>query len=127
MARPKQIMAAIWLAVIGYALGLIVIFVSWDYYSSLQSMGAFIGGQLVSLMLMIWIYYKVYVGRNWARIVLLVFSILGALAMANRVVMDVLATAPTIAKVQMFVGLGLNVTILWLLFFTPARQWFRRQ
>ena len=126
MARPKQVVTAIWLAVIGYGLGLIVIFLSWDYYSRLQSLGVFIGSQLFSLILMLWIYYKVYVGRNWARIVLLVLSILGALAVANRAVMDLLAAAPPIVKVQMFVGLGLNAAVLWLLFFSPGRQWFRR-
>ena len=44
----------------------------------------------------------------------------------NRAVMDLLAAAPTMAKAQMFVGLGLNAAILWLLFFSPGRYWFRR-
>jgi hypothetical protein len=44
----------------------------------------------------------------------------------NKAVMDLLAAAPAIAKVQMYVGLGLNAAILWLLFFSPARHWFRR-
>jgi len=126
MDRPKQVVIAIWLAAIGYVLGLLVMFLSWDYYSRLQSTGMFIGSQLFSLAIMVWIYYKIYVGRNWARIVLLVFSILGGLAILNRAVMDLLAAAPAIAKVQMYVGLGLNAAILWLLFFSPARQWFRR-
>lgn len=126
MERPRQVVIAIWLAAIGYGLGLLVMSLSWDYYSKLQSMGMFIGSQLFSLTIMVWIYYKIYVGRNWARIVLLVFSILGGLAILNRAVVDLLAAAPTIAKVQMYVGLGLNAAILWLLFFSPARQWFRR-
>jgi len=126
MARPKQVMTAIWLAAIGYGLGLIVIILNWDYYSRLQSLGAFIVGQLFSLILLFWIYYKIYVGRNWTRIVLLAFSILGGLMILNRAVMDLLVAAPTIAKVQTFVGLGLNAAILWLLFFSPARHWFRR-
>lgn len=126
MDRPRQVVTAIWLAAIGYGLGLLVMFLSWDYYSKLQSTGMFIGSQLFSLAIMVWIYYKIYVGRNWARIVLLVFSILGGLAILNRAVMDLLAAAPAIAKVQMYVGLGLNAAILWLLFFSPARQWFRR-
>ena len=126
MDRPSQVMTAIWLAAIGYGLGLIVIFVSWDYYSKLQSVGAFIIGQTISLLIMVWIYYKIYLGRNWARIVLLVFAILGGLMILNKAVMDLLAAAPAIAKVQMYVGLGLNAAILWLLFFSPARHWFRR-
>jgi hypothetical protein len=53
---------AIWLAAIGYGLGLLVMFLSWDYYSKLQSMGMFIGSRLFSLTIMVWIYYKIYVG-----------------------------------------------------------------
>jgi hypothetical protein len=126
MARPTQITTAIWLAAISYVMGLVVVLFSWDYYSRLQTMGAFLGSQLFSLFILIWIYYKIYVGRNWARIVLLVFSVIGVLMTVNGAVMDLLAAAPTIAKVQMFVGLGLSGVILWLLFFSPGRHWFRR-
>ncbi len=69
MARPTQITTAIWLAAISYGMGLVVVLFSWDYYSRLQTMGAFLGSQLFSLLILIWIYYKIYVGRNWARIV----------------------------------------------------------
>jgi hypothetical protein len=126
MARPSQIVTAIWLAMIGYALGMIVIFLEWDYYSKLQTIGAFVWSQMFSLSLLIWIYYKIYVGRNWARITLLVLSVFGSLISLSRAVMELLATAPTIAKVEMFVALALNGTILWLLFFSPGRYWFRR-
>ena len=58
MARPRQVVTAIWLAAIGYGLGLIVIFLYWDYYSSLQTISAFIVSQLLSLALLFWIYYR---------------------------------------------------------------------
>src|SRR5262245_38369650 len=127
MERPKQIMWAIWLAAIAYVLGLVVVLVSWDYYSRLQSMASFLGSQLFSLAIMVWLYYKIYVGRNWARIVLLIFSALGMVTIMNRVVMDILATAPALAKLQTVVGLALNVVVLLLLFLAPGRQWFSRQ
>src|SRR5688500_15920995 len=79
MERPPQIMMAIWLGAIGYGLGLIVVLLSWDYYSRLQTIGGFFWSQLFSLLILFWIYYKIYVGRNWARIVLLVFSVIGVL------------------------------------------------
>jgi len=126
MERPAQVMAAIWLAAIGYGLGLIVIVLTWDYYSRLQTLAAFIGSQFFSFSILIWLYYKIYVGRNWARITLLVFSLLGGFMTATTVVMDLLAAAPTIAKIQMFVGLGLNAIVIWLLFFSPGRYWFQR-
>lgn len=127
MERPKQIIWAIWLAALGYFLGLVVVLVSWDYYSRLQSMTSFLTSQLFSLAIMVWLYYKVYMGRNWARIVLLIFSAIGMLTIMNRMVMDILATAPALAKFQMFVGLALNIVVLLLLFLPPGRQWFSRQ
>lgn len=127
MERPKQIMWAIWLAALGYFLGLVVVLASWDYYSRLQSMASFLTSQLFSLAIMVWLYYKIYVGRNWARIVLLIFSAIGMLTIMNRMVMDILATAPALAKVQMVVGFGLNIVVLLLLFLPPGRQWFSRQ
>ena len=126
MMRPSQVVTAIWLAVIGYCMGVIVIFLSWDYYSKLQTVGALVWNQLFTVCLLAWIYYKIYMGRNWARITLLVFSVLGALFTFSGVVIRVLAAAPPLAKVQMFVGIALNVAILWLLFFSPGRYWFRR-
>jgi len=126
MMRPSQVVTAIWLAVIGYCMGVIVIFLSWDYYSKLQTVGALVWNQLFTVCLLAWIYYKIYMGRNWARITLLVLSVLGALFTLSGVVMKVLAAAPPLAKVQMFVGIALNVAILWLLFFSPGRYWFRR-
>ena len=128
MPRPAQIVTAIRLAAIGYGLGIVVILLSWDYYSKLQTVGALIANQLFTLCVLFWLYYKIYMGRNWARITLLVFSVLGALALtlASRPAMELLAAAPTIAKVGMFVGFGLNFVILWLLFLSPGRYWFRR-
>jgi len=126
MERPKQIMWAIWLAAIGYGVGLVVVLLSWDYYSKLQSIGSFLVSQVISLAILVWLYSRIYVGRNWARIVLLIFSAIGMLTIMNRMVMDLLASAPIIARVQTFVGLGLNLVILWLLFLSPGRLWFSR-
>ena len=126
ISRPAQIVLAIRLAAIGYVLGLISIAISWDYFSRLQSIGSLIWNQLFSLALLVWIYYKIYVGRNWARITLLVLFVLGAAVMLSRVVMDVLIAAPTLEKVQMAVGMAINLTTLWLLFAPPGSYWFRR-
>jgi hypothetical protein len=124
--RPRQVVIAVQLAAVGYVLSLAVFALSWDYYSRLQPLTVAIVTQLFSFALTVWIYYKVYVGRNWARVTLLVFSILGALMVFNRLVVDIVAAAPVIAQVQMFVGLGINVAVLWLLFLSPGRTWFQR-
>ena len=124
--RPAQIVLAIRLAAVNYVLGMVALLLSWGYFSNLQSTGSLIVNQLFSLALLVWIYYKIYVGRNWARITLLVFSVLGGLMTLTSMVRDFLMAAPVTAKVQMIVGLLVNLVILWLLFLSPGRQWFRR-
>lgn len=126
MERPKEIMTAIWLAFIGYGLGIVVVLLTWDYYSKLQTLGGFLGSQLFTLAIMFWLYYKIYMGRNWARIVLLVLAVIGLAVTMNAAAMSLLKTAPMLAKAQMGLGLVLNIVVLWLLFLSPGRHWFRR-
>ena len=56
MERPNEIMAAIWLAFINYGLGVVVVLLSWDYYSKLQTLGGFLGSQAFSLAILCWLY-----------------------------------------------------------------------
>ncbi len=124
--RPTQVVLAIRLAALNYGLGLIAILVSWEYFSRLQSIGSLIFNQIFSLALSVWLYYKIYVGRNWARVTLLVFFALGSFMTLSSLVRDLLMSAPVMAKAQMVLGIGIGLTILWLLFFSPGRHWFRR-
>ncbi len=123
-ARPKEIVLVIQLAVGNYLLGLVMFVLYWDYFSSQQSPRAFILNQSLTLVLMLWIYYKIYVGRNWARIVLLILSGIGMVASASAAFREVLAAMPTVLKVEIGVGAVINLAILWLLFVSPGRHWF---
>jgi hypothetical protein len=127
---PSQVVMAIRLAAINYGLGFLSLFVFRDYFLTLQSPGSLIVNQLLGLALSIWIYYKIYKGRNWARITLLVLCVLGGLMTLSRVFMEkfaeLIAPAPELAKVQMIVGMTISLFILWLLFVSPGRRWFRR-
>jgi len=125
MQRPREIMLVIQVAVIGYLLGIIVMVISWDYYAKLQSITSAILGQVVSIAIFCWIYYKIYQGRNWARITLLVFTIIGLLGLIISF-STVAVTLPTLPKVQMVVGFALSGLQLWWLFVSPGKHWFRR-
>jgi hypothetical protein len=126
MTRPRQIVLAVQLAVLGYVLGLVVLLLSWSYYTSIQSATMLIVSQALSLVVFVWLYAKIYAGRNWARITLLVFTLLGFLGLLSETTVKLIMAGPAVAKVQMVVGLGLNLTILWLLFLSPGREWFRK-
>ncbi len=57
---------------------------------------------------------------------LLVFSVLGSLISLSSVFMNIVAAAPMLAKVQMLIGVALNVAVLWLLFSSPGKEWFQK-
>jgi uncharacterized protein involved in response to NO len=123
--RPPQIKRVIQLAVINYVLGLIMMAVTWDFYSKLQSVPALIFNQAFTIAIMFWLYYKIWVGRNWARIVLLVFTILGCVMSAGVFATGFMPAMPAIMKVQMAVGIVVSFVVIWMLFTSPGKDWFR--
>jgi hypothetical protein len=122
--RPRQIVWVVQLAVLNYALGLVSIAVAWDYFARLQSLTSTIISQAFTLVIMFWLYYKIFQGRNWARIVWLVLSLLGLAMMPFTY--RLLDAAPGVIKLQMMIGFGFTLAIMWLLFFSPGKHWFRR-
>lgn len=127
---PAQVLVAVRLAAINYALGLTIIVVFWEYFSTLQSAESLIWNQAFSLVLFVWIYYKIYFGRNWARITLLALGGLLVLISTSCVLsdkfMELVAPAPTMVKVHMMVAPLITLAILWLLFMSTGRHWFRK-
>jgi hypothetical protein len=126
-ARPREVVLAVQLAAGGYLLGLAVFAASWSYYSRLQSPAQLVMSQTFTLILLAWLYYKVYRGRNWARITLLVFFLFGSLFIFNRTFLNIISATPALAKANMILGTVINIAVLWLLFFSPGREWFRKR
>jgi hypothetical protein len=127
---PAQVVMAIRLAALNYGLGLLSVIVYWSYFSTLQSTQSLILNQAFSLTVAVWLYYKIYTGRNWARVTLLVLGVLVGLLTTSRFFTEkfaeLTAAAPAPAKVQMMVAPVISLIVLWLLFVSPGRHWFRR-
>jgi hypothetical protein len=128
---PYQVVIAVRLAAINYAFGLMMIVAFWDYFSTIQTAGSLIWNQALSVAFSVWIYYKIYIGRNWARITLLVVGGLLVLMATSRVFtdkfMELVAPAPPVVKMHMMIAPAITLTILWLLFLSAGRHWFRRR
>lgn len=122
--RPKEIIWAVWLAALNYVVGLVTIALSWEYFSRLQSMLPTIFSQAFALVILVWLYYKIYQGRNWARITWLVLSLFGLVMVPFSYQM--LENAPGVLRVQTLIGVGVSLAIIWLLFFSPGKRWFKR-
>ncbi len=126
---PWQVVLAVRLAVLSYLMGALSLILYWDYFSTMRSAQSVLVNLGIALIFFIWIYYKIYAGRNWARITLLVILVLVGLMTMSSVFMDkiseLLAPAPAVVKAQMIAGLVISLIILGLLFVSPGRSWFR--
>lgn len=124
---PVEVVTAIKLVAANFVIGSIAVALSWDYFVSLYpTPTGLVFNQAFSTAILVWLYYKVYVGRNWARITLLVFMILGLWMFSSNVMMGILAAAPALAKGSMVLGFLVNLTSMYLLFISKGRHWFRK-
>jgi hypothetical protein len=128
MSRPSQIVTAVKLAALNMILGYASLAFSWDYYTGLQTPAAILTGQGLGLLFTVFVYYNIYAGRNWARILLLAMVVLsGVLFLAVWwFKAGVVSAGPLHSQVVSAVSTLITLYVLWLLFMSPGRLWFRR-
>ena len=124
MERPRVVVIAVALLWTEVALGLLESLLDWRNLMASDSarFGLIVDVLFVGLSVLINI--MVWRGRNWARIVGLVLTILGVVGFAP-VVGAEFARAPFVTLLVM-VELLLDVIALYLVF-VPGRQWFARR
>jgi len=124
MERPRVVVIAVALLWTEVALGLLESLLDWENLTANDSarFGLIVDVLFVGLSVLINI--MVWRGRNWARIVGLVLTILGVVGFAP-VVGAEFARAPFVTLLVM-VELLLDVIALYLVF-VPGRQWFARR
>jgi hypothetical protein len=122
--RPRVVVIAVALLWTEVALGLLESLLDWENLTANDSarFGLIVDVLFVGLSVLINI--MVWRGRNWARIVGLVLTILGVVGFAP-VVGAEFARAPFVTLLVM-VELLLDVIALYLVF-VPGRQWFARR
>jgi hypothetical protein len=80
----------------------------------------------VSLVILVvigaWLFWKISAGRNWARIVLLVLTIL-SVPSGFMALLQLAPANPVLAGLKL-IEQGMDIAVLWLLFF-PGREYFR--
>jgi hypothetical protein len=124
--RPPEVVRAVGLLWLNYAIGIIVMIISWNYQTTLSTPMRIWIQQFLGFLLALWVYHKIYEGRNWARIlhlVIVLLSIAGSV-LAYRFIAQMLSSAPAMVKASLLLSPMLNLYIVWLLFFTPGRKWF---
>jgi hypothetical protein len=124
--RPQQIVLAMRLVIASYVLSLLSLVINWDYFATLGSVTYAVIQQVLTTAIMVWLYWKVFLGRNWARIVVLISTVVGLVVMFSGSTAKLLAAMPLAPKIVMWFGTAVSLVVVWLLFLSPGREWFRK-
>jgi hypothetical protein len=123
---PQPVASAIRVAIVGLLLGssvqLFTIFGGYIPQSKVESLITVI----VTLVLMFWLYGRLYDGRNWARYVVLSLSVLGWLMFLSPEFRAQMQYLPLLGKVTAAANTIVNIFLLWAIFISPGKLWFRK-
>jgi hypothetical protein len=123
MDRPRQVVLATVLLWSGLVLGIAKWAFEWRSLGVSFPIYISVPVGMVGFVIRAWLTIKIYAGRNWARVTLLVFALLGLVVLLSTA-WRALARSP----VSVFGRIGLTallLTALGLLFSRPASEWFR--
>lgn len=126
-ARPQQVLTAVWLLWISFGIGALNRSLIYPLVTgtSVSSIPIAVVGTAIAILVTLWISRKVLLGRNWMRIMCMVFFVFGLLM------------TPFTWKIMfhgsadLMIVYGIQSTIqaifLWLLFTKPGSDWFRKR
>ena len=120
--RPLQISTAVTLIWISICLGTLDSILLWRNLTASASVGFVVSVQVFTVALLACLTYKIWCGRNWARIVFVVLWAIGLIPYAST--LPKFFTHSTIAGgINLFQTL-LQLSALGLIFIGPGRFWF---
>jgi hypothetical protein len=132
MEMPKQVLLATRLMWLTLLVGLVAILLSGEPANTLSTIDANVRGTVlvfvavilaISTLFLAWILQKVKAGRNWARIVLLVLTVLSIVNQMSSPG-ELIEIAP-ILFIAALVNMVLEIWSLVLLFRPPGADWFK--
>ena len=121
--RPDQVTAAVRLLIGSVALGMVTSALLWSHLTSRASVGFVLTIQGVTTALLGWLIYKMWQGRNWARITFVVLTALGLPFYVSTLkeYFSVSSAAGCVSLVQT----ALQLVAFYLIFVGPGREWFK--
>jgi hypothetical protein len=122
--RPAQVSIAALLLTASLALGVLTsVILPTTIASNSQAAIVQVIVQIFVLIVFLWLTYKIWVGRNWARITFTVLAGLGFLPYIP-ILMKMFRLSPLAGSINILQTL-LQLVALYLLFSSPGRAWFR--
>lgn len=124
MNRPQQVAIAVKLMLFGLILGPVVLALDYDYMVALVPAAGLLGAVAFSILISGLLIWKIWQGRNWARIVMLVFFVLGCYTAFNAIVQSFERSA-LLGGLQALQQLC-QLAALVLLFIPPGSEYFKK-
>lgn len=126
VVRPKEVLLAVRLLWIMYGVGLLVLAANRAWVISRQSAVVLVTTEAISLVLSFWVYNRILAGKNWARMLLLLGAASTVLVFSIPQMRAMFQNAPPLTKISAAVKAPFSLYVLWLLFVSPGRHWFRK-
>jgi hypothetical protein len=122
---PGAVRRALILYVISFVWGLVLMFFARragnDRYAELSAVANAVSVALICVI-GAWLFWKISAGRNWARIVLLVLTVL-SIPPSFFELLQLAPSRPFVAGLKL-IEEGMDIGVLYLLFF-PGREYFK--
>ncbi len=123
---PKQLIDMIKFWAVNYCAGIFLLLIYSDLIFKIygQTESIFIN-QIFSIAFAVWIYYKIYQGKNWARFLWLAATAFGIYFSFSLILNS--NQIPQIIKIHSIFSIFLNLTIFWIIFISPSRNYFSKE
>ena len=124
MNKPRAVGIAVYLMILTLLLGMVVLALDYDYMVALAPAAGVLGAVAISVLISGLLIWKISQGRNWARIVMLVFFIFGCFSAYN-IIMQSLERSVLLGGLQVLQQ-ACQLVALVLLFIPPGSEYFRK-
>ena len=124
--RPPEVLRAVQLMWGLYIASVLMTPLNWDLIRRTQPPLMIALSFVLGLAIVYWLYSKILQGRNWARIVVLVFLILGALAYLMPTFRKAMEMQSIVTRIYGPLSQIGYAYAMWLLFSAPGKEWFQR-
>lgn len=121
MERPKDVKLSVRLM----WLSLVLMLVTAPFAATIKTAGAAIASTGVTVIFLAFLFYMVWRGRNWARIIFLVMFLFGLIPVVLYS-MHSLTTAPLLVASSMIQTM-LQAAATYMLFTAAAKPWFQKK
>lgn len=124
MERPKIVVIAVILLWTELTLGLLDSALDWNFTRAQEYYQVSVGFDALFVVISVWLNYKIWQGRNWARIVALVLTVYAVLSFLPGISASFARSA--LISTLYCIEVLLDMVAMYLVFI-PGRRWFARR